>query len=208
MNKYTHIRLVSLKSWSFSAKDETESFKGILAKVDAGPLQFRVLPKTEASPDKVKANPLPPPDLSEAEGRLAEVLQAGYVAMNHHLQEGHKTLSWYRGPFAPGLVEKTITTPVASAKDLICFHDETGLLNISYAAAWQLGRLLALQNKHFATALYNWKRANKQTVVRLLEKAILAESLDQAMDLNEAALQDIKLTPTGLSLLLTPQSTR
>jgi len=34
------------------------------------------------------------------------------------------------------------------------------MLDASYAAAWELGRLLALQDKSFSTSLYRWKRCH------------------------------------------------
>ena len=33
------------------------------------------------------------------------------------------------------------------------------MFDVSYAAAWELGRLLALQNTNFSTELYRWKRS-------------------------------------------------
>ena len=32
------------------------------------------------------------------------------------------------------------------------------MLDVSYAAAWQLGRLMAVRDKSFAFALYRWKQ--------------------------------------------------
>jgi hypothetical protein len=34
------------------------------------------------------------------------------------------------------------------------------MFDVSYAAAWELGRLLALQSKSFAINLYRWKRSH------------------------------------------------
>jgi hypothetical protein len=44
---------------------------------------------------------------------------------------------------------------------------------MSYAAAWQLGRLLALKNQEFAAALFSWKLANKRETIESAERALL-----------------------------------
>ena len=50
-----------------------------------------------------------------------------------------------------------------SYKDISCadaalrYDSTTGMLDASYAAAWQLGRLLALQDQAFAQALYRFR---------------------------------------------------
>jgi len=41
---------------------------------------------------------------------------------------------------------------------LLLFDEDTGMLNVTYAAAWELGRLLAMQNRRIFKLLYNWRR--------------------------------------------------
>ena len=48
------------------------------------------------------------------------------------------------------------------------------MFDVSYAAAWELGRLLALQDKDFSTGLYQWKRQQAQRIAQ--EKQRLAYS--------------------------------
>ncbi|QLQ31706.1 MAG: hypothetical protein HZT40_08995 [Candidatus Thiothrix singaporensis] len=54
-----------------------------------------------------------------------------------------------------------------AADELLGFHEDIGVFDTSYAAAWELGRLLALRSKTFATGLYNWKRNHAQQVWQL-----------------------------------------
>jgi hypothetical protein len=41
-----------------------------------------------------------------------------------------------------------------------------GMFDVSYAAAWELGRLLSLQSKSFSTSLYQWKRLYAQQLAQ------------------------------------------
>ncbi len=59
----------------------------------------------------------------------------------------------------------------------IRYNPETGLFDVSYGAAWQLGQLLALQNKSFATALYRWKQRVQQHTAVAAEHKVLTEKL-------------------------------
>lgn len=183
LNSKKYIRLLSLKSWDFTAKKETESFKGLVKNLDVGTLQFPPL-KNDGSVDAIQT-------------AIQATLKEGYIAMNHHLQEGDKTVSWYRGPLVPSAVKKTIPTHVNSQEQLMRCH--AGMLDVSYAAAWQLGRLLALQNKHFAVALCNWKREINQKTILLLEKSIIQSKLSQS--LTSKKLTEIELTKEGLKLI-------
>ena len=49
-----------------------------------------------------------------------------------------------------------------SADAALRYNYETGLFDASYAAAWQLGRLLALQNTHFARTIYRYRNEERQ----------------------------------------------
>ena len=59
------------------------------------------------------------------------------------------------------------------------------MLDVSYAAAWQLGRLLCLQDKVLAHDLYQWKRGNELVAIAEMEKRLLEYSfpkLKEEMD--------------------------
>lgn len=91
-------------------------------------------------------------------------LQQGYAPLPHHTRDGGKTISWFRGPLATS--ERTAGQPgqdlfqVRTADELVRYHRATGMFDVSYSAAWELGRLLALQSKTFSVGLYKWRRAH------------------------------------------------
>lgn len=138
------VRLVSLKSWSFSCPKDGKSFKGLLENLDRNPSTLR----------------LPETDYLDAE----RYLRMGYTLLPHSLRQGEKTVSWYHGPLATGENATEAQLPAQAADELVRYNKTTGLFDLSYAAAWEMGRLLALQSKQFSVDLYNWKRAHAQQV--------------------------------------------
>lgn len=136
------IRLVSLHSWSFACVDEKQSFKGLLTNLNRDPSTLR----------------LPSNNNADAEKYLAQ----GNVLLPHTFRTGGKSVSWYHGPLSPTPDTTELQLPVQAADELIRYNPAYGLFDVSYAAAWELGRLLALQSKQFSTNLYLWKRTHAQ----------------------------------------------
>jgi len=134
------IRLVCLKSWRFSCIYSEQSFTQLLITANRNPSTLRL------------------PD-SGGDADANRYLGMGYLPLPHALRQGDKTVSWYHGPFSPGDVEDPVTLPALTGDELVRYDGGTGLFDISYAAAWQLGRMLTLQNQAVALELYRWKRA-------------------------------------------------
>lgn len=146
-----YIRFVVLKSWSFACLSPDRDLGGLLHNLDPGTLRLPNNSQSEAEPNNSQ---------SEAEKYLA----AGYLPLPHFLRQGSKTISWYRTPLTTGenrsdrkAIEQ-VFQDVSVADNLICYDSNSGLFDVSYAAAWQLGKLIALQDKQFALELYRWKR--------------------------------------------------
>ncbi len=137
------IRLVSLKSWSFACESHDKNFTQLLLKLNNKPSTLRLPDGTSATAPEIVAN--------------------GYVVMPHHFREGDQTISWYRGPLIPGKnMSPKIELPARTADELVRYDPELSMFDVSYAAAWELGRLIALQDKEFSTSLYQWKREYAQ----------------------------------------------
>jgi hypothetical protein len=159
------IRFVSLKSWSFACVDKHQSFKGLLENLD--PFFKRVLEDKKPYPieggDKPERSGLRLPPQMNTSPEAEKYLSMGSVPLPHFMREGSKTISWYHGPLIPG--ENTtsrLPSPVRAADELLRYNASDGMFDVSYAAAWELGRLLALQSKKISVSLYHWKRAHVQ----------------------------------------------
>lgn len=136
------IRLVSLTSWHFSCLKQKYTFANMIKDLKNNHSSFR----------------LPANSNTNAETFLGK----GFVPVHHNLRQGGKTISWYRGPFTPGNVSDIVTVPIHASDALLRFHKQTGMFDVGYASAWELGRLMALQSPTFSSNLYKWKRLRDQ----------------------------------------------
>jgi hypothetical protein len=55
-----------------------------------------------------------------------------------------------------------VNLPARCAAVLVRYDTDIAMFDVSYAAAWELGRLLALRDKELSTGLYQWKRQQAQ----------------------------------------------
>ncbi|MCB9763652.1 MAG: hypothetical protein H6739_28040 [Alphaproteobacteria bacterium] len=202
------VRLVSLKRWSFSNRPAPVGFAETLTGLDRTPSTLR----------------LPDPDggLPEA---AAPWVQRGCVPLAHHLRDGGRAASWYRGPLQPEPHDVELALPARAADSLLRFDPALGMLDVSYAAAWELGRSLMLAAKDVSTLLFRWKKAHSMQLRRAeqaLAHAHLASDggLDQgdpgplppAVDAWFTALRDLEAVPFPYLVpherLLPPESIR
>lgn len=136
------VRLVSLKSWRFTCLAEEHSFKGLLHGLGRSPSTLRLS--------------------SDGLNSAAPFVKRGCVPMPHEMRQGNRSVSWYHGPLAPGFVEPCEgSLPARSADQLVRYNPGNGMFDVSYAAAWELGRLLTLQNDKVAVSLLDWKRRHR-----------------------------------------------
>jgi peptidoglycan hydrolase-like protein with peptidoglycan-binding domain len=122
----------------------------------------------DLDPDRSSTLRLPP----SANKQVEEYLKRGCVPLPHATRHGKQTVSWYHGPLIPGSnnpmtpgSKKTsadVELPIQSADELLRYDNQVGMLDVSYAAAWELGRLLTLQKTQVAVDLFNWKRTHVQ----------------------------------------------
>ncbi len=133
------VRLVSLYTWRFSCVESKLSLDGLLTNLDRSPATLR-LPKVN-------------------DAGAEAYLEMGFVPVRYHLRNGGQDYAWYHGPFTEGfspIPESRL--PVRMADELLRYDRDSGFLDISYAAAWELGRLLILQSKPTSKSLFAWKR--------------------------------------------------
>jgi hypothetical protein len=164
-NPPASIRLAVLSSWSFGAVNEPETFLDYFKNLNTDNPNIW-------TPQIPYAN-----GAGEPNQVVQEALEMGYTAINHHTRQGADTVSWYRGPLLPYENPLYVTVPINSPDALARYAPDTGMFDVSLAAAWQLGQLLALNDSEFATLLYNWKWSQTQQAVASLETTFLAEQM-------------------------------
>jgi hypothetical protein len=153
-------RLVVLGSWRFICQG-TNDFKSLMSHIVKDSTAL-ALPNLPESGDEI--------------GRVVdEALRIGFAPVNHDFRNEDRLISWYRGPLVP--IRYALSS---SYDDLSCgdaalrFDPKTGMFDAEYASAWELGRLLALQDDAFAVALTRFRGLYQRWVRRANEAALSA----------------------------------
>jgi hypothetical protein len=136
-------RLVALYSWKFTCE---------------GPGTFRDLMQGLLNGDAMFGNVADPghPPLSDT-GHLQ-------IALDDRL--GAVEQVWYRGPLVQYQLTRDPLGPYHSADQARRVAPETGAEDISYAAAFEVGRLLAAADPRLAQALMRWRRESYKQAAR------------------------------------------
>jgi hypothetical protein len=160
------LRLAVFQHWTFSTKGETAAFVDMVELLNG---------RSSDGGDAVNTNLRLVVD--GANPPISTALDGGYVPLNHGLRTGETTVSWYRGPLSPiDRARAGPDLPVSSPDQALVFDPTTGMFDASLAAAWTIGRLVALQDQSYATSLYGWKRGQAQAVVDAVERQIIDDA--------------------------------
>lgn len=130
------VRLISLAQWDFFCEGDDGDLGVILKEITIG--GFRL-------------------NTAGLKGSLGPA-QAGAVPVEHRLATGERTAAWYHGPLSIRDHGVALPLPARRAEELLLVEKATGMTDISYAAAWELGRVLALRDPAVGVRLYQWKR--------------------------------------------------
>ena len=146
--------LVALSGWNFASFARNgKNFENLSADLDSGPLAVD-------APSAVPA----------AQAMLAQ----GAVMMRHDMRTSDRTWSWYRGPLSPSAGPAMGADPAGPlpvfSDELLIFDGHHAIFDVSHAAAFTLGRALALNDNGFTTALYSFKENANRKTARQLER--------------------------------------
>jgi hypothetical protein len=101
-------------------------------------------------------------------------MQDGYTLQRYLLQTGEEAVSLYRGPLTPAYVPPISQTwwPYQSdfSTDYQVLDRELGIIDITYAVAWQLGRTLGIADQAFTAALVRLRSTVQTTARRATKK--------------------------------------
>jgi hypothetical protein len=133
----SRVRLITLGSWSFvNDLKGHDTFGGLMQQLKKESSVFGItLPATSG------------------DAYVDKALKRGYVPLDYKPVDTTPAVAWYRGPLAP-LTRNRLTQTVFERADAAMILDAgNGILDVSYAAAWELGRLQALSSPAFVKGL-------------------------------------------------------
>jgi hypothetical protein len=158
------VRLFMLAQWSFECR-EGGDFESIM----------QALPKNGGV-----AMLGMPPSLAQAPGGTGAAvwraaLDTSHVPLQHLTRDGEQTIAWYRGPLTAVGVQRETGGPYHSADQARRLDPATGLENLGYAAAFEIGRLMALGDPRFALDLMHWRRDGRLSLDTTLFNRIFVQ---------------------------------
>jgi hypothetical protein len=200
------LRFPVLAHWNFTCSGERD-FQSLMENLDVGLLG--TLPRPAAGE-------LPAAD-------APEVAPTGHLVLAHRTRRGEPARTWYRGPLTPReLRRRDPTVPPYYVADQARRIGEDGREDLSEAAAFELGRLLALSDPRFVAELQGWRRSGyyvrrTETVLDslpglrdfVLEAAALARSIRlgvvELVSREDAAALGPRVRPDDVGPLLGPE---
>ncbi len=139
------LRFPVLAHWSFTT-NEGATFEKLMQELDVGLLGS----VAEAPPN------------TPAAGARPEVVQTGHVGLGHRTRRGDPVRAWYRGPCVPFPTARDSTSKdeplaLAHSADQLRRVIPDGREDLALAAAFEIGRLLALSQLSVVSALLRFR---------------------------------------------------
>lgn len=157
----SYVRLICLYSWEFSVTKEPYDFRAAVKRLSPEVLRK---PVNEKGKDK----------------ELVSILRRGYCPVNHDIRDGSKTVSWYRGPWIP-YGETQMKPRYRIFSDEFYYYDpDCGMMDVSYACAWQLGRMVSMNNLIVCRELVSWRLSNCSKAARNVQQEQLLDRIPAA----------------------------
>ena len=115
-----------------------------------------------------------------------KVADTGHLPVKLQNRDGAEEHVLYRGPLVPFPLSRDPLGPYHSADQARRVNAETGAEDVSYAAAFETGRLLAAADGRLGQELLRWRQDAYRHSVRADEAALIVRnlSLPQALDLH------------------------
>lgn len=171
-NNKKKVRLSCLYSWEFTALQSKKSdFKTVFDGLDEGYLGNKM-----EMTEEIRRLPL-----------LEPLLRSGWRPFNTVLRDGSRTAAWYKTPLSPVELpaadrEESVYSACLSHADAgMAFLIKLGMYDATVSAAWTLGRLLALKNQPYLTALFELRLRHhamekQQRNINLIREVIQEDS--------------------------------
>lgn len=190
------MRFIVLTSWEFYSQPVPINFEERSKALDVNALKYE-------------------DDTIASMSDFTDSLEAGMVPLPHVFRNNDRALSWYRGPLIPTsdtsqgeywqeiqltaeeLGQQANSWLATDADKLLRYYPQDGMFDISYAAAYELGRILSLQSSDYLSNLRRYKRARARYIkLNASDSVRLANVQSIGIQINElpyAQLQEPEL---------------
>jgi len=152
------LRFPVLTYWTFTTVG-TGGFDAYMQGLDVGLMGTAPPPPPPAPAPKHG----PPTSAPPAPARPPiETVDTGHVGLPHLTRRGDRTRAWYRGPFVPRPIDRPGLDdhhryPLAHVSDQLRVMTPDGREDLSRAAAFEIGRLMALGQPSIVASLLRWR---------------------------------------------------
>ena len=180
------LRFATLARWSFTCEGEGD-FEGLMRALPyRGGIGMLGMSQDQTT-------------VATAPRSFRVATDSGHVPLRHLSRAGEELTAFYRGPLVPAGVNRDTAGPYHSADQARRIDPFTGLENLGYASAFEIGRLMALSDASFAVSLLRWRRAGHRRVIAGINGALLRDRLENLLpDLRQDLLLDPRLLVEGL----------
>ena len=133
----SRVRLVTLGNWTFiNDRQGHDTFGGLMTQLKKNSTVFGITLNGTSGEEYVD-----------------KALKRGYVPLDYKPVDSTPAFAWYRGPLASQPRNRLTQTVFERADAAMIVDTGRGILDVSYASAWELGRLLALSSPAFVKGL-------------------------------------------------------
>ena len=161
------IKLICLARWSFQCEGKGD-FEGLMkALPESGGIGLVGMTQTQSTNE-----------MTTPSNKHNVALDSGHIPLQHQTRDGEQKTSFYRGPLVPAGIQRNINEgPYHTSDQARRIDPLTGLENLGYASAFELGRLMALNDSRFALELLKWRRKGHQRASKLIQGALIQRKL-------------------------------
>jgi len=193
------LRFPVLAHWSFTTS-EGATFETLMQDIDIGLLG--TVPERAPNAPAAEAGP--------------EVVQTGHIGLDHRTRRGDASRAWYRGPCVPFPTPRDSNAkdeplPLAHAADQLRRVIPDGREDLSLAAAFEIGRLLALSQLSVVSALLRFRgeqfgAGRVREILAELVPFALPELKGERVDMGRfVAMQTIAVLAKNTDRMIGPQ---
>ncbi|KAI1270211.1 hypothetical protein F5Y18DRAFT_367537 [Xylariaceae sp. FL1019] len=194
-----YVALCSLHSWNYTVMppgtlNARDGFEHIGKTLDVLGPPSSLIPNFTAD-DKLSA-------------RVSSRLNDGYSLVKYRTQTGETTAALFRGPLTPTLVSKheNFSKCSNSGVDLQIMDNEIGIMDISYSAAWQMGRCMALGDQMFTAALMRMRTSIHGPATRNAKFEVIRERNGNAIRTRSEVLGALPSLISNLTAIHDPST--